>query len=78
MVIVPADMIVPVNEAVPPIPTAPSTCQNTREACAALMSTMWLSAAVFNAAPTWKMNTAFGSPCASSVIVPDNANAATV
>ena len=42
------------------------------------MRTMWLAAAVFNAAPTWKMNTAPGSPCASSVMVPVSENATLV
>src|SRR3984885_8229467 len=61
---------VPANVALAPIAPAPLTCQNTFDACASPVSTTWLPAAIAIAPPTWKTNTAFGSPPPSRVNVP--------
>jgi hypothetical protein len=46
------------------------TCQNTLHAWAPLISATVLFDAVIRVDPTWKMNTALGSPCPSRVTVP--------
>ncbi|HYO31899.1 MAG TPA: hypothetical protein VES21_03545, partial [Nocardioidaceae bacterium] len=46
------------------------TCQKTLQADAPLTSDTVLPGLVINEDPAWKMNTAFGSPCASKVRVP--------
>jgi hypothetical protein len=46
------------------------TCQKTLHALAMPVSKMVVPTAVFSAEPTWKMNTALGSPCASRVSAP--------
>jgi hypothetical protein len=45
-------------------------CQKTLHAWAPFSSFTSLEAAVVSPLPTWKMNTALGSPCPSSVTVP--------
>jgi len=73
-VIAPAVMMVPTNDAVAPIDTAPVTAQKTFDAWASLTSLMVLDAPVLNAAPNWKMKTEFGLPWPSRVIVVDAAS----
>lgn len=46
------------------------TCQNTLQGRAPLIITIRLSTDVMRVEPAWKTQTAFGSPCASSVSVP--------
>lgn len=59
--------------AVPNVAELP-TCQTTLHACAPLINLTALLLAVISVEPAWKMNTAFGSPCASSVKVPVRPN----
>jgi hypothetical protein len=49
------------------------TCQNTLQACAPLINPTVLLEAVISVEPAWKMNTAWGSPCALRVTVPVSA-----
>ena len=46
------------------------TCHHTLHGCAPPCSATVLPRAVISVDPAWKMNTALGSPCASSVTVP--------
>lgn len=63
-------MIVPTKfECVPRVADEP-ICQKTLQACAPPTRFTLLADAVVRADPTWKTNTAFGFPCASSVTVP--------
>ena len=63
-------MTVPTNVvSVPRVAELP-TCQKTLQACVPLIRATVLLEAVISVDPTWKMNTALGSPSASSVTVP--------
>jgi hypothetical protein len=65
-------MIVPAkSEFVPRVAELP-ICQNTLHDCAPSTRDTTLADAVVNVDPTWKTQTAFGSPSASRVSVPDN------
>ena len=55
-------MIVPTNRVLEPSATEVPTCQKTGQLCASFSSTTRLLDAVVRPAPTWKMNTAPGSP----------------
>jgi hypothetical protein len=62
--------MVPVKpESVPSVAELP-TCQYTLQACAPFVRLTWLAVAVVSDEPAWKMKTALGSPCPSSVRVP--------
>jgi hypothetical protein len=74
----PAVKMVPEKLESAPVDTAPVTCQKTLSAFAWLTSTTALLAAVLSAPVTWKINTAFGSPPPSKVMVPVNQKAAPV
>ena len=63
-------MIMPLNDDVAPVDTAPATCQKTLYALVPLIRLIWVAAAVLRAPPIWKMKTASGSPNPSSVMVP--------
>lgn len=56
-------------EFVPSVAELP-TCQYTLQACAPLVSKMWLAELVMSVEPTWKMKTASGLPCALRVSAP--------
>lgn len=71
-------MIVPTKVVLVPSVAELPTCQNTLHGEAPLMRATVLFEAVINVDPAWKMNTAFGSPCASRVTVPVNAIASAV
>jgi hypothetical protein len=46
------------------------TCQNTLQAEAPLVRKTWLAESVMRVEPTWKMKTAFASPCAFKISAP--------
>jgi hypothetical protein len=56
-------------EFVPSVAELP-TCQYTLQACAPLVSKMWLAELVMSVEPTWKTKTASGLPCALRVSAP--------
>jgi hypothetical protein len=60
------------TELVPRVAELP-TCQNTLHACVPLINATVLEEEVINVDPAWKTKTALGSPCASSVTVPESA-----
>jgi hypothetical protein len=61
---------VPANLALAPKPAAAPTAQYTLQASAPPTRFTCAPAPTVSAAPIWKMNTAFGSPPASSVSTP--------
>jgi hypothetical protein len=73
-VIVARAMIVPTKRVPVPKVAEEPTCQNTLHACAPLMSCTLVFEAVISVLAIWKMNTASGSPCASSVTDPDESS----
>jgi hypothetical protein len=56
-------------ELVPSVAELP-TCQNTLQAWAPLVRKTWLAESVTRVEPTWKMKTAFESPCAFRISAP--------
>ena len=62
--------MLPTNVVLVPRVAELPTCQNTLHAWAPLIRLTVLFDAVVRVDPIWKMNTAFGSPWASSVTVP--------
>jgi hypothetical protein len=66
-------MIVPTNVLPAPSVAEVPTAQNTLLACALLVNTMVLAAAVMSVLPIWKMNTALQFPPPSRVRVPVSA-----
>ena len=73
-VIVAEAMIVPTKRVPVPSVAEEPTCQKTLHACAPLMSSTVVFEPVISVEPIWKMNTAFGSPWASSVTLPDDSS----
>jgi hypothetical protein len=69
VIVVRARMVPLKVEPVPSVAELP-TCQKTLQAWAPLIRFTLLPDAVTSVEPAWKMKTAFGLPCASSVRVP--------
>jgi hypothetical protein len=67
-------MIVPTKRVPVPSVAEEPTCQKTLHACAPLISWTAVLEPVINVEPIWKINTALGSPCASSVTLPDDSS----
>src|ERR1700726_1940166 len=65
-------MTVPTKRVPVPSVAEEPTCQKTLQACGPLLRSPLVFEPVVSVDPIWKINTAFGSPCASSVTLPDD------
>jgi hypothetical protein len=73
-VIVARAITVPTKRVPVPSVAEEPTCQKTLHACAPLISWTAVFEPVNSVEPTWKMNTAFGSPSALSVTLPEDSS----
>ena len=69
-----AAMIVPTKRVPLPSVAEEPTCQKTLHACAPPTSETLVFDSVISVEPTWKMNTALGSPSAFRVTLPDDSS----
>src|SRR5664279_3393502 len=67
-------MTVPTKRVPVPSVAEEPTCQKTLHACAPFTSNTAVLEPLISVEPIWKMNTAFGSPCASSVTLPEDSS----
>jgi hypothetical protein len=67
-------MMVPTKRVPVPSVAEEPTCQKTLQACAPPASRTLVLEPVISVEPIWKMNTALGSPWASSVTLPDDSS----
>ena len=73
-VIVAEAMTVPTNRVPVPSVAEEPTCQKTLHACAPLTIETEVFDPLISVEPIWKMNTALGFPCASSVTLPEDSS----